>query len=321
MHKKTLFILLMTSILFFIAACSGGQTVSNDKQEEENVTETQENEQEVNATRTIKHLKGEREIPANPERVIVLSHVSWEGSLLSVGVKPIAAVTFDGEFAPHLADELAGVHPLEYATEPELEEILQLNPDLLIVSDRFDKVYEQLEKIAPTVMIEVGGDWKEDHLKICEAVGKLEEGHKVIEELSEKAKAAREQLAEKVADKTVLSVAINRDNIRVYGRTNHAMNALLYDDLQLTPPEGIPYDFGENISVEGLSAFNPDFIIDSTYFNSGEYYDSVVEGNVWNSLEAVKNGHVYTLTNIWGFWDPIERSKGIDEIVALFEGE
>lgn len=308
----------MVAMLVLLVACQEKQTATNEKVVEAENKEVKV-EEEVNLTRKIRHYKGEIEIPANPERVIVLSHVSWEGSLLSVGVKPVAAVTFDGEFAPHLAVHLEGTHKLEYTVEPDLEEILALEPDLLIVSDRFDKVYEQLLKIAPTVMIEVGGDWKEDHLKITEAVDKLEDGLKVIEELNDKAKVTREKLADIVADKTVLSVAINRENIRVYGRTDHAMNALLYDDLQLTPPAGIPYGFGENISVEGLTTFDADFIIDSTYFNSGDYYNSVVKGNVWKGLKAVKDDNVFTLTNVWGFWDPIERSNGMDEIVALFE--
>lgn len=313
----------MLAMLVLLVACQEKQTATNEKAVEvvdkEVKAEEVKVEEIVNETRTIKHFKGEVEIPANPERVIVLAHVSWEGSLLSVGVKPVAAVTFDGEFAPHLAAQLEGAHKLEYTIEPDLEEILALEPDLLIVSDRFEKVYEQLGKIAPTVMVEVGGDWKEDHLKITEAVGKLQEGLSVIEELNEKAKVAREKLADIVADKTVLSVAINRENIRVYGRTSHAMNALLYDDLQLTPPEGIPYGFGANISVEGLTTFDADFILDSTYFNSTDYYKSVKDGNVWNSLRAVKDDNVLTLTNVWGFWDPIERSNGLDEIVALFE--
>ncbi len=326
MKKIFIVAFLSLSMLVLLVACQEKQTATTEKEvvvedKEEKVEKAQKvQEEEVNVTRTIKHFKGEVEIPAKPERVIVLAHVSWEGSLLSVGVKPVAAMTFDGEFAPHLATQLEGAHKLEYTVEPDLEEILSLNPDLLIVSDRFDKVYEQLAKIAPTIMVEVGGDWKEDHLKITEAVGKLEDGIKVIEELNDKAKVAREKLADIVEGKTVLSVAINRENIRVYGRTSHAMNALLYDDLQLTPPEGIPYGFGENISVEGLTTIDADFMIDSTYFDSGDYYNSVVEGNVWKSLRAVKDDNVLTLKNVWGFWDPIERSNGMDEIVALFEG-
>ncbi len=63
---------------------------------------------------------------------------------------------------------------------------------------------------------------------------------------------------------------------------------MLFDDLGLTPAEGLPEDFGENVSIEGLVKYNPDHIIDITYFNSGEFYDTVTKGEVWNSLKAVK---------------------------------
>ncbi|KHF30353.1 Periplasmic binding protein [Anoxybacillus sp. BCO1] len=83
----------------------------------------------------------------------------------------------------------------------------------------------------------------------------------------------------------------------------------------------MPEDFGENVSIEGLVKYNPDHIIDITYFNSGEFYDTVTKGEVWNSLKAVKNNHVYTLTTTWGFWDPIERKKGLKEIEKMLLGE
>ena len=169
--------------------------------------------------------------------------------------------------------------------------------------------------------MEVGGDWKEDHLKVAEAAGKLEEGQKVIEEMEKEAEEIGQRIKEKVGDETFMAVAINKKDIRVFGTTNHATNSLLFDDLKLTPAENLPEDFGENISIEGLVKYNPDHILDVTYFNSGDYYDSVTEGEVWNNLEAVKNKNVHTLTTTWGFWDPIERQKGLKEIETLLLGE
>ncbi len=92
--------------------------------------------------------------------------------------KPYAVMAYDNEFPPHLKDELEGVKALPYADEFSPEQIIDLDPDLLIISDRYKPLYDQLADTIPTVVIEVGGDWKEDHLKITEAVGKLEEGKK-----------------------------------------------------------------------------------------------------------------------------------------------
>jgi iron complex transport system substrate-binding protein len=306
-----IFIFLL-SFIMLLGACSSSAT---EGKEEKNTKETAEVKTETEEKRIVEHFKGKTEVPNDPKKVVVLSHVSWEGSLLSVGVKPYAVMAYDAEFPPHLTEELKGVEALPYAEEINPEDIVKLNPDLLIVSDRYEKIYDQLTKTVPTVVIEVGGDWKEDHLKVTESVGKLEEGKKVIEDLSKKADEAGAAIKENIGDKKVMAMAINKKDIRVYGRINHAMNELLYDDLKLTPAEGIPNDFGENISVEGLTKYNPDYIIDVTFFSSGDYYSSVTEGEVWNSLKAVKDKHVYTLSTTWGFWDPIERSKGIDELV------
>lgn len=302
--------------LLILTGCGNTEEASSEagKEKEENKVEEVE-------TRTVEHLYGEAEVPKNPERVVLLSHVSWEGSLVSVGVKPHAIMAYDNEFPPHLTEELEGVTALPYADEMNSEEIVKLNPDLLIISDRYKPLYDQLSETIPTVVVEVGGDWKEDHLKVAEAVGKLEEGKKVIEDMEKEAEDIGNRIREKVGDKKFMAISINKKDIRVYGLTNHATNSLLFDDLKLTPAEGLPEDFGENISIEGLAKYNPDHIIDLTFFNSGEYFDSVTEGEVWNSLEAVKNNNVHTLSTTWGFWDPIERQKGLKEIESVLLGE
>lgn len=305
----TSFSMLVIALLLVLVGCEAKEQASGEPKEE------------TKKTRTVEHLMGKTEVPLNPKKVVVLSHVSWEGSLVSVGVKPYAVMAYDNEFPPHLKDELEGVKALPYADEFSPEQIIDLDPDLLIISDRYKPLYDQLVDTIPTVVIEVGGDWKEDHLKITEAVGKLEEGKKVIEDLEKEAKEIGKRIKEKVGNETFMAVAIGKKDIRVFGTKNHAVNALLFDDLGLTPAEGLPEDFGENISIEGLVKYNPDHIIDITYFNSGEFYDTVTKGEVWNSLKAVKNNHVYTLTTTWGFWDPIEREKGLKEIEKMLLGE
>ncbi|WP_391559056.1 ABC transporter substrate-binding protein [Robertmurraya sp.] len=304
-------LLFLLVILIIFSACGkkeqsavNGEVVNKDKET-------------TGETRTVEHLYGEAEVPADPKKVILLSHVSWEGSLVSVGVKPYAVMAYDNEFPPHLTQELEGVKALPYADEINSEEIVKLDPDLLIISDRYKPLYDQLAETIPTVVVEVGGDWKEDHLKVAEAVGKLEEGKKVIEDLEKEATDIGERIREVTGDQTFMAVAINKKDIRVFGRTNHATNSLLFDDLKLTPAENLPEDFGENISIEGLAKYNPEHILDVTYFNSGEFYDSVTEGEVWKNLKAVQKGNVHTLSTTWGFWDPIERKKGLKEIEEL----
>ncbi|MFZ3590525.1 ABC transporter substrate-binding protein [Bacillus sp. DJP31] len=311
--KKSVALLSVVFMLFLVVltGCGKGEEASS-----EAVAEKKE-EEKTEETRTVEHLYGEAEVPAEPKKVILLSHVSWEGSLVSVGVKPYAVMAYDNEFPPHLTEELEGVQALPYVDEISSEEIVKLDPDLLIISDRYKPLYDQLSETIPTVVVEVGGDWKEDHLKVTEAVGKLDEGKKVIEDLDKVAEEIGSRVREKMGDETFMAVAINKKDIRVYGRTNHATNSLLFDDLKLTPAENLPEDFGENISIEGLAKYNPDHILDVSYFNSGEFYDSVTQGEVWKSLNAVKNDNVHTLTTTWGYWDPIERQKGLKEIESL----
>ncbi|WP_227396292.1 ABC transporter substrate-binding protein [Jeotgalibacillus aurantiacus] len=298
-----------------LAGCGGEDAETQPVSGEENSSGTEATSSE--GTYTVKHHLGEAEIPENPEKVVVLSHVSWEGSLLSVGVQPHAVMAYDNEWPPHLTEELQETEALPYTEEINPEEMLALDPDLLIISDRYAPLYEQLSDTIPTVVVEIGGDWKEDHLLVTEAVGKKEEGQQVIDDLQAKAEDIGQRIKEEVGDETFMGVAINREDIRVYGTKDHAVNTLLYEDIGLTPAEGLPEEFGENVSIEGLAKYNPDHIIDLTFFNSGEYYESVKDSEVWNGLNAVQNDQVHTISTTWGFWDPIEREKGLEEIENL----
>ena len=120
----------MVLLLLVLAACSGGEnTASTGEANKEENSKTEEQQETVAETRTVEHLYGEAEVPMNPEKIVLLSHVSWEGSLVSVGVKPHAVMAYDNEFPPHLTEELEGVTALPYADEIDPEEIVKLNPD------------------------------------------------------------------------------------------------------------------------------------------------------------------------------------------------
>jgi iron complex transport system substrate-binding protein len=110
---------------------------------------------ETAETRTYKHLKGETEIPVQPQRVVSLFHL---GELMAVGVRPVGAT-------PHiLANPLIGDTSdiTNIGNPPDLEKILLLEPDLIVTTEPFAEVveggYEALSQIAPTIVVEQYND-------------------------------------------------------------------------------------------------------------------------------------------------------------------
>ena len=85
--------------------------------------------------RVIQHTMGESCIPLDPQRIIVLSGDTMLGNLLAMDIKPIAASSgweADAPFPEHLQNQLEGVEYVGSTTQPSLEKILSLQPDLIL---------------------------------------------------------------------------------------------------------------------------------------------------------------------------------------------
>jgi iron complex transport system substrate-binding protein len=156
--------------------------------------------------RKIKHIMGETEVPATPQKVVVLTNEGTE-ALLALGVKPIAAVDsyYGSPWYDHIKADMEGVKNIGGESQPNLELIASMKPDLILGNKmRHEKIYEQLKAIAPTVYTEtLRGEWKSNFQVYAEALNKKAEGDKIVSAFDKriddfKAKAG-DKLKEKVA--------------------------------------------------------------------------------------------------------------------------
>src|SRR3546814_5080714 len=107
---------------------------------------------------------GSTEVPAEPERVVVLDSSFLDASL-ALGVTPVAATeAIAGSGMPaYLGDAVADMEVVGLIEEPNLEAIAAQRPDLILGAKvRHEALYEELSGIAPTVFTESSGtNWKE----------------------------------------------------------------------------------------------------------------------------------------------------------------
>src|SRR5690606_2615702 len=104
------------------------------------------------------------------------------GYLLDLGVQPIAAMSapqiYGGtQFHPLLDSDVEGIATLD-ASEPDLEQVASLNPDLIIgfTSDSaMEEAYARLSEIAPTVAVPINFNQPEEELAILGEVFGLQE--------------------------------------------------------------------------------------------------------------------------------------------------
>lgn len=172
-----------------LTGCGTGEktasaTVENDvtKKASDNTTESANKEE----TRTISTEMGELEVPVNPQRVVANWYV---GDVIGLGLNLVGYSAWEQETMPFY-DELMASTKIE---NWEAEEIMALNPDLIITYDPED--FDKLSGIAPVlVLTESNYSSKERFQVMGDATGRSEQAKQAIEEFETKQKAAKESL-------------------------------------------------------------------------------------------------------------------------------
>jgi iron complex transport system substrate-binding protein len=198
-------------LFMFITACGAVNTESskNNKSDGDSnkVNEVVSGEQS-NEQRIVKTLKGDISIPVNPQKVIGLS-VVYPEFLYALGVTPIAVQNYHPEFPAYLQDPFKDTVKMGIAQTPNFEAILAAEPDLIIAPTWWsDKDYDQLTKIAPTVLLPQRDDWRDELRDIAEVLDKKEQAEGVIQDLHSKEVAAKEKLHSIVGDETVMYLMV-----------------------------------------------------------------------------------------------------------------
>ena len=307
-------ILAMTSIFVLIAGLVG---CSNENKTTES---TPSNVEE----RIITDVKGEVSIPVEPQRMVDISGASDILSLLGYDV--IGTANSDGydytKLPTYLEDVLKNAKILGYSmlAEMDVEAIIALEPDVIVISTVQEKMYDQLSKIAPVVMIEMKQvDWKEDFMHVANVFGKEEEATTWINNYLDKAAAVGDQIKATYGENsTYLSFLASAGSLFIFDQAG--LGSVLYDDLGLTKPAGMPEQEDISlpvVSLEGLAEINSDYIF---AIGTDEDLQTLTASSIWNGTEAVKAGNVVTLPASPYFnqgYSPIGRLAFVEEIQQL----
>ena len=240
----------------------------------------------ASSTRTVETARGPVEVPAEPERVVVLDTGELD-SAVALGVVPVGAVRApvqDGLLG-YLADDLDGVELVGEIDEPDLERIAALDPDLILGSElRVGQVYDQLSAIAPTVLTEtVGVVWKENLLVHGAALGREEQA----QELLDAYEARADEVGAAVDDSTTVSVVrFVPGEIRLYARASF-LGTVLQDVGAARPAPQDVDEFAVTVSPEQVDKAAGDVVLVGTYGDPAETdRDAVLGGPLWERTVA-----------------------------------
>ena len=302
---KTIVATCMTAMMF--VGCASNNTTNEDKTTENTVTVTD--------------VRGEGEIPTNPKRIVDLSGNSDILSIL--GYKVVGTANSDAydytKFPSYLEETLSGAKILGYSMQDtmDVEAVMNLNPDLIVISTVQEKMYDALSEIAPTVMIQLEAlNWKDDVRALGKVFGKEDVANEWIANYEAKAKDAGDKIKAKYGDDTTyLSFLASGGQFFVFDGAG--FGDVLYKDMGLAKPEGMPEQTNISLPVvtyEGLAAIKADYIF---AIATDEDLAQLEANSIWNNLPAVKNGNVVILESSPYFnqgYSPIGREKLVDEI-------
>lgn len=276
---------------------------------------------------TVTDVRGNVEIPKDPQRIVDLSGNSDILSILGYSVVGTAnSDAYDyTKFPAYLEDTLKGAEILGYSMQDtmDIEAVMNLDPDLIIISTVQEKMYDQLSEIAPTVMIQLEAlDWKDDVEAFAKVFGKEDVADSWLDAYEKKAEAEGEKIkAEYGEDTTYLSMLASGGQFFVFDGAG--FGDVLYNDMDLEKPAGMPEQADISLPVvtyEGLAAIDADYI----FLMATDADLAELEANaIWNSLPAVKEGHVVVLGASPYFnqgYSSIGRNLLVDEIGEMLNG-
>lgn len=316
------------SLMLLVTGCGGGgQNATNSQPAATQTTPAPSPGDTKSDIRKIKHAMGETEIKGTPQRVVILTNEGTE-ALLGMGVKPVGAVkSWQGEpWYDHIKDQMQGVTDLGEETQPNMELIASLKPDLILGNKvRQEKIYSQLSSIAPTVFSEeLSGNWKNNFKLYAEALGKQAEGEKLLADFDKKVEDAKGKLGEKTKTKVSL-IRFLPGKVRLYMKDTFA--GVLLNQLGFARPASQDKDeFMQVIAKEQMADADGDvlfyWVSDYEDKAAAAYKDEWINDPLWKNLSVVKNNKVFQVNEvIWNTGGGILTANLLlDEIVKHFEG-
>lgn len=297
---KKLLLSIFLILLLIISACSNSSSSE---------TENETNKEEEPKTFTYESETGPVEVPTNPQRVVMLS--GFTGNVIDLDVN-LVGVDVWSKNNPTFKEELKDVAEV---SEDNLEQIIELNPDLIIALSTVKNI-DKLKEIAPTVTYTWGKlDYLSQHVEIGKLLGKEKEAQAWVDDFQKRATEAGDEIRAKIGEDSTVSVLEAYDkSLYVYGDNWARGTEILYQAMKLKMPDKVKEmalkDGYYTLSTEVIPEYAGDYVILSKYADADTSFQ---ETETYQNIPAVKNNQVYEMEgNGASFSDPVTLEKQLE---------
>ncbi|WP_078429341.1 ABC transporter substrate-binding protein [Alkalihalobacterium alkalinitrilicum] len=300
--RSNIFSLLAILFVFmFILTGCGNEAASV---EDEGAEEPETEETEVVNVREITHAMGTTPIEGTPERIVTLYQGATDAAV-AFGITPVGAVEswVQQPFYEYFRSDLEGVEIVGLETQPNLEEIAKLNPDLIIASKlRHEEVYEQLSEIAPTVTHETVFMFKETVELMGQAMNQEEKANEILINWDNRVADLSAKLQEKLGNDWPINVSIlnfRADHARIY---NTGFAGSILEEVGFTRPENQQIEDAVTMLTdkESITEMNADvfYIFNEDDPAVQQTFEEWTSHPLWNQLDAVQKEQVHMVDEV-----------------------
>lgn len=289
-----LFVLLITTLL---TACG------NSKAEDTSGSSDSGDTEETDA-REIEHAMGTTTIEGTPETFVSLYQGATDAATM-FEEEPAGIVEswVEKPIYEYLRDDLEGTELVGEETQPNLEEIAALQPDVIFASKtRHEEIYEKLKEIAPTIAIEELYDFKGTVEYMGEALNKQDKADQILSDWDQRLEDFQAKAADKLGDEWPQNVSL------INFRSDHAR--IYYDSFagSILREAGFERPENQQEDVWGVKLTDKESI---TEMNADVFYvfmseDQAIQDNyedwtnhpLWQNLDAVQNDQVFMVDEV-----------------------
>lgn len=260
---------------------------------------------------TVKDAKGEFTLDKTPSRVVVLEY-SFVDALAQVGVSPVGVADDNkiDRILPQVREKIAAWQSVGTRSQPSLEVIASLKPDLIIADpSRHTAVFDELKKIAPTVMFDSRHESYQENLetaqKIGDLVGKSAEMKAKINEHNDYIANIAKNLG--VQGKKASFGTSREDKFNIQNDNGYVGSFLT--TLGFAPTKLNSDQAFVEINLEQLVMEKPEYLFIAHYRDESIARKWEAEP-LWKAIPAVKANHVYSVdSDMWARGRGLEASK------------
>ncbi|RXZ78832.1 iron-hydroxamate ABC transporter substrate-binding protein [Paenibacillaceae bacterium] len=327
---KKLFIPVVLILVIVLSACGSSQTKneyggntppteSSSNTPSNSSTSPDAESESKSGTITYQSEDGPIEVPANPQRVVVLTRF-LTGNVMALGV-PVVGVDEMSKTNPRFEAQLKDV---EAVSDESLEKIIELEPDLIIGLAGIKNV-DKFKQIAPTVTYTYGKvDYLQQQVEVGKLLNKEQEAKAWVEDFQAKAQKAGEEIRAKIGDDATVSVieTFNKQ-LYVYGYNFGRGTEILYGEFKLNLPKSVEESTATDgylaVSTEVLKDYMGDYVI---FSKNADEDNSFQNTETYKNIDAVKNNHIYEVdAKSFYFGDPLSLEYQLEFFIESFLGQ